>query len=59
MRNKLIELVFANKVLKIEYEDESLLVRYCGKCVVGVFSLQVNDKFGELVVFAKAFDGIC
>lgn len=59
MRDEFVKLRLSNKVLKVEQEVESLLVRDAGECIVGVLTLQIHNEFSELVVVAKVLDSIC
>jgi len=58
MRDEFVEGWFADEFLEIVEEVESLFVRYTAEGVVGVFALEINDKFGELMVSTKVIDRI-
>ena len=59
MRNEFVELGFSDKVLQVEQEVESLLVRNTGECIIGVLALKVGDQLGELMVVTEVFDRVC
>lgn len=58
MGNEFVEFILPDQVLQVEEEVESFFVGNTGECIVGVFALEVDDQFGELVVVAELFDGI-
>ena len=53
VRNELVKLRLAHKVLNVEQEVETLLVRDAGESIIRILTLQVHDQLGELVVVAK------
>ena len=48
-----VPFLLTEELLQVVEEGEALLVWDAGECIVGIFTFQVWDQLGELVVFAK------
>ena len=58
MRDESIPLFFSDQFLEVVQECETFLVGDAAEGVVGVFAFEVDDEFGEFVVFAELLNRV-
>ena len=58
MRDELIPFLLANKFFKMVEKYETLLIRHRRECIIGIFTLEINNQFRELVILPKSLDRV-
>jgi len=58
MRNELVPFLFAQQLLEVVEENEPFLVWYTRESVVWIFSFEIDDHLGKLMLFSKVRDRV-
>lgn len=58
IRNELVKVLAADKSVQIIDKVESLFVRHLAESIIRIDAFVVDQKLGELVIFAIPIDGV-